>query len=52
MKLRTVLTFIAFLVILIPVIEPFIFYDTTGNRAIYYICLFVVIGKVSVKLNE
>ena len=50
--MRTVLTFIAFAVIIIPVIEPYVMSMTVMDRVAYYICLFIVLRKVSVKLNE
>ena len=50
--MRTVLTFIAFAVIIIPVIESYVMSMPIVDRIIYYICLFIVLRKVSVKLNE
>lgn len=50
--MRTFLTFIAFTVIILPVIEPYVMSMSLGDKTAYYICLFIVLRKVSVKVNE
>lgn len=52
MRTRVVLTFIALTVIILPVVESVVMSMMFRDRVVYYICLAIVLRKVSVKLNE
>lgn len=52
MRTRIVLTYISLSVIILPVFENVVMSMQFRDRVAYYICLFIVLVKVSVKLNE